>query len=367
MIEELIDLIERPQFPNRQGYDHLSIFDLLKEVNVPGVSVCVIKDFEVHWSKGYGFADVLSGDKVNENTLFQAASISKCINAMAVIKAAELGLFSLDEDINNVLKSWKAPKDFSKNRLSITPKMLASHTSGLTDGFGFPGYLPSETLPSVIQILDGDRLSNVEKPMFERKPYEVFKYSGAGSIILQQLIVDAFGKSYSEILNELVFKPLNMNKSTFCTPSLSGEDLTARAHGSSGEALESKWHVYPEKAAAGLWTTAEDLAKFVIEVQLSVLGKSNKVLSREGAYQMINPVGVGDYGVGFRVLKEGQGWFFEHGGGNWGFRCQLISHYLKGYGLIVMTNGSQGSTVLKVIKERVESHYGWDSVMKPAI
>lgn len=203
--------------------------------------------------------------------------------------------------------------------------------------------------------------------MFERKPYEAFKYSGAGTIILQQVLVDSFGKSYPEILDELVFKPLKMNKSTFCALALGEEALTARAHGFKGEALESKWHVYPEKAAAGLWTTSEDLAKFVIEVQLSVLGKSNKVLSRDGAYQMIKPVGVGDYGIGFQVLKEGQGWFFEHGGGNWGFRCQLISHQLKGYGLIVMTNGSQGSTVLKVIKERVEMHYGWDSVMKSAI
>ena len=128
-----------------------------------------------------------------------------------------------------------------------------------------------------------------------------------------------------------------------------------------------KWHAYPELAAAGLWTTPADLAKFAIEIQLSLQGKANKVLSPEMARQMVAPVGVGPFSVGLTIEKKGEGWYFSHGGSNWGFRGNLIAHVSKGYGVAIMTNGDRGGTLIDELVARVASIYFWDSLDKPLI
>jgi hypothetical protein len=124
--------------------------------------------------------------------------------------------------------------------------------------------------------------------------------------------------------------------------------------------------VYPEQAAAGLWTTPSDLARFAIEVQKSAVGKSNRVLSRTTVQEMLSPVGVGDYAVGFSIQKMGQGWYFQHGGSNWGFQCTLLAHKVKGYGLAIMTNADSGGAVMAELSRRIQAAYEWDSLAQPA-
>jgi hypothetical protein len=141
----------------------------------------------------------------------------------------------------------------------------------------------------------------------------------------------------------------------------------ARAHSGAGRAMDAKWHVYPELAAAGLWTTPTDLAKFAIDVQKTALGTSSRVLTRSSVREMLSPVGVGDYAVGFAITKEGEGWYFAHGGSNWGFQCELLAHRVKGYGLAVMTNSDSGRPVINEIRARVTAAYGWDSLDKPVL
>lgn len=367
-VSDFISLIESPQHPNRQGYDSLTLRETMERLGVPGLSVAVIKDFKIHWAKGYGLADVASQTPVSENTLFQAASISKPLNAMAILKAAQDGLLSLDSDISTLVKSCKLPENQYAKDKAVTPRMLASHTSGLGDGFGFPGYSPTDQLPTIAEIISGAGKSNVEQPTFSRAPFEAFKYSGAGSLILQQILMDVLSDDYDHIMQKWVLDPLGMNNSTYSQPlPQSKVDIAARAHGNNGETMDSMWRVYPELAAAGLWTTPSDLARFIIEIQASLHNASNRILDQHHVNLMVNPVGVGDYGVGFRLLKEGQGWYFEHGGGNWGFRCRAFAHKLKGYGFVMMTNGSQGTALMNVTKERIEWHYGWDSIAKPSI
>ncbi len=130
--------------------------------------------------------------------------------------------------------------------------------------------------------------------------------------------------------------------------------------------MGAKWHVYPELAAAGLWTTPSDLARFAIEVQRSAVGESNRVLSRTTIQEMLSPVGVGDFAVGFIVSKIGQGWYFSHGGSNWGFRATLLAHKVKGYGLVIMTNAEQGAAVAAELSRRIQMAYGWDSFAEAA-
>jgi hypothetical protein len=140
----------------------------------------------------------------------------------------------------------------------------------------------------------------------------------------------------------------------------------ARAHSRDGKAMGAKWRVHPEQAAAGLWTTPTDLARLVIEVQRASLGQSNRVLSRATVQEMLSPVGVGDYAVGFAIQKIGQGWYFAHGGSNWGFRGTLIAHKVKGYGLVILTNADQGGAVAGEVSRRIQRVYEWDSFAEPA-
>lgn len=128
--------------------------------------------------------------------------------------------------------------------------------------------------------------------------------------------------------------------------------------------MDAKWHVYPEQAAAGLWTTATDLAKLGIEVQKALHGES-KLLSRQTALEMVAPTGTGPFAIGFSIEKRGEGWYFTHNGSNWGFRADLAMHRLKGYGIAVMTNGDDGIGLIEQIEARVASAANWDSLDKP--
>lgn len=248
----------------------------------------------------------------------------------------------------------------------MTPRGLLSHTSGTGDGFGFPGYDPSTARPTVVQILDGEKPSNVGKVRLERPPFTAFKYSGGAVTIMQLALSDVAGRPYPEILQEWVLRPIGMTRSGYDQPLSPDRDgNAARAHDGQGRARDAKWHVYPELAAAGLWTTPTDLAKFAIEVQLSIQGRSNKVLSPSLVREMVTPVGVGPFAVGFSVAKMGEGWYFSHGGSNWGFRCDLVAHVLKGYGVAIMTNSDSGGPVIEELKTRVAAAYGWDTLDKP--
>jgi len=363
---EFQKIIELPQYPEAQGHGAFSLTELMEEFDVPGVSIAVIRDFEIHWAKAYGIADVETGAKVDTETLFQAASISKPVNAMAVLKLAEEGKLSIDDDINDFLTSWKFPDSPFTMERSVTPRMLASHTAGLGDGFGFPGYSPSSERPTTVQILDNDDLSNVGPLTMVRNPMTAYHYSGGGVTILQLMVTDVTGKLYSDVLQEYVLTPVGMTQSTFEQPLSPDRDRNAaRAHNGDGKSMGPKWHVYPEQAAAGLWTTPSDLATFAIEVQMSLIGKANHVLTETSVKEMLSPVGVGPFAVGFSVAKEGEGWYFSHGGGNWGFRCLLVAHKVKGYGFAIMTNGDNGGTVMGELKERIERAYNYDSLDKP--
>jgi len=346
--------------------DDADVEALMKKHNVPGVSVAVIKDFKIEWAKGYGVADVETNTPVTTDTMFQAASISKTIAAMASMKAIQNGTFQLDQDINTILKSWKLPGgEFTKDR-PVTPRSLMSHTSGTGDGFGFPGYAPNAPLPTLAQILDGQPPSNVRQVRLERPPLTGFKYSGGAVTIEELALQEAVGRPFVQIGRDFVLNPIGMTNSTFEQPLPAGrEKQAARAHNRTGSRMGDPWHVYPEHAAAGLWTTPTDLAKFLIEVQKTLQGQSTRVLTRASMLEMVTPVGVGPFAVGFQIAKSGEGWYFGHGGSNWGFQCDMIAHRLKGYGLAVMTNADNGGALAQELRAKIQELYKWDVLDKP--
>jgi len=355
--------VEGPQSPNRQGFDPYTLPEIMKRFHVPGVSIAVVHDFQVQWTKTYGVADVATHAPVIPDTRFQAASISKPATAFAVLRAVEAGRLSLDENVNTYLKSWKVPQN-EYTRGGVTLRALLSHTSGTADGFGFPGYNPSAPLPTLDQILDGKPPSNVGPVFWARPPFAAYEYSGGGIVIVQMVLQDVYGKPFAQIMQDTVLGPLGMTNSTYQQPLPPAEDkFAARAHDSGGKAMDAKWHVYPEQAAAGLWTTPTDLAKLGIELQKALRGES-KLLGHATALEMVAPTGTGPFAIGFSIVNKGQGWYFTHSGGNWGFRCDLLMHRLKGYGVVVMTNNDSGGEILDEIESRLAAAANWDTLDK---
>lgn len=359
--------IERPQSPDRGGLDAMTLEQVMQRFRVPGVSVAVILNGEVHWAKGYGVADVETGARVDVNTAFQAASISKPITAMAAVRLAQDGRLDLDGDVSRVLRGLTLMRD-SLHWAPVTPRSLFSHTSGSDDGFGFPGYNPGVPLPTPAQVVRGDPMANVSGVPFVRPPYTGYKYSGGGTTVMQQALVDITGRPFADLMQATILDPLGMTGSSYQQPPAPDQaPRRARAHNGAGQRMGAPWHVYPEQAAAGLWTTPSDLAKVLIEVQRAVRGPRGQVLTQDGARQMTTPVGVGPFAVGFQVEKRGEGWYFMHGGSNWGFRCDMIAHVRRGYGVVVMTNGDNGGPLISEIEARVAAAYNWDSLHKPLV
>lgn len=364
----VIARIEAAQTPDRQGFDALTLGEVMQRLRVPGLSVAVVKDFRIHWAKAYGVADVSTGRAVETTTRFQAASISKPVTAMAAVRLAQDRRFDLDADVNTYLESWKVPASDLTRTQPVTPRSLLSHTSGADDGFGFPGYDPAAPRPTLPQILNGQAPSNVGAFRFARSPYQGYKYSGGGTVVVQLALTDLTTQPFAELLQRTVLGPLGMTESSYEQPPPAAVAARlAHAHDGQGRAMSAPWHVYPEQAAAGLWTTPTDLARFVIEVQTAVRGPAGKVLSRASALEMTSPVGTGPYAVGLAVEQDGEGWYFSHGGSNWGFRCHLVGHVRKGYGVAIMTNGDRGDALIAEVERRLAEAYNWDLLHRPLV
>ncbi|MGD2217481.1 MAG: serine hydrolase [Gemmatimonadales bacterium] len=331
-----------------------TLAERIEALGVPGVSIAVINDGEIEWARGYGLADVESGRPVTTTTLFQAASISKPVAATAALRFVQDGLLELDEDVNGKLVSWKVPDNEFTEAQPVTLRGLVTHTAGMTV-HGFPGYARDQEVPSTIGVLDGE--GNTDPIRVDMEPRTEWRYSGGGYTVMQQLLADIAGKSFPEIMRETVLEPFGMSESTYEQPLPEARwEQAATAYESDGEGVEGKWHIYPEMAAAGLWTTPSDLARFAIAIQEAYAGESEAVLSTEMVRQMLTP-DLNDHGLGPAI--QGGGARFGHGGSNAGFRCTFTAFIEDGSGAAIMTNSDTGGALAQEILLNVGLEYGW--------
>jgi CubicO group peptidase (beta-lactamase class C family) len=286
-LQDRIQRVENGLLPLNSGSPQ-SLADRMAFYKTPGVSIAVINNGKLEWARGYGVLKAGSNDPVTTATLFQACSISKPIAAMAALDLVEQGRLDLDQDINKKLTSWKMPEnDFTKEQ-KVTLRRLLSHTAGTTV-MGLRGYAADEQIPTVRQILDGIKPANSEPITVDAVPGTRWRYSGGGFIVVQQLLTDVLQKPLPEIMRELVLQKLQMKQSTYqqpLPPSLRAQ--AASGHLADGEKIEGDWFIYPEMASGGMWTTPSDLTRIVIELQQAIAGRSNRILSREIANEMLS-------------------------------------------------------------------------------
>ena len=326
---------------------------------VPGVSVAVIKDFELDYVEVHGVKSKVTREPVTVQTLFQAASLSKSVSAAGVMSLVQEGVVSLDTDINDYLISWQVPDNELQDSEKVTLRRLLSHTAGTTVS-GFRGYRYTESVPSLIRILNGEPPANSAPIVVDRVPGSQFQYSGGGYVVMQQAVQDVTGASFPDFIRGRVLQPIGMDNSTYEQPlPASLRDSAASGYYANGVAVPGGHHIYPEIAAAGLWTTPTDLARFLMELQLSIRGESsNRVLSREKAEALLTEV-KRDYALGFDLWTHRGQPYFGHSGANDGFRCRMVAHRTEGYGVVILTNSDNGLELSDAVVQLIGQRDGW--------
>jgi CubicO group peptidase (beta-lactamase class C family) len=329
----------------------------MQRLHVPGVSVAVIRNGRIAWAKGYGVA-AKDGQPVTPDTLFQAASISKPVTALAALRMVEAKQLFLDADINATLTSWKLPP--GPKGAHATLRQLLSHTAGTTVS-GFPGYAHDAAVPNLVQVLDGAPPANTKPVRIDTPPGSAWNYSGGGYAVVQQAMIDRAGKPFDELLADAVLAPLGMKDSRFAQP-LSAALLprAAMPHDGKGEPYKGGPYTYPELAAAGLWTTPSDLARFALGVRENSDASGQALLSPSMARTMLTPV-KNVYALGFGVEGKGPARSFGHGGSNMGYQNVLFAYVEQRDGVVVMTNGEGGNDIAQGILRAVAFEYHWPS------
>ncbi len=352
----------------REDAPRRTIDEELARLHVPGVSIAVIDGGEIGWAQAYGVLEAGGSTPCDAETLFQAASISKPVNAALVLTLVDDGLLDLDADVNTYLRSWRVPAVGSWQP-RITLRQLLSHSAGMTVP-GFGGYPPGSAIPTVPEILNGATPANSAPVVVDTVPGLQYRYAGGGTTITQLVCMDVTGMDYADLVRQRVLEPLGMTRSTFAQPLPA--DLSsnaARGLDYRGVPIDGGWHVFPELAAAGLWTTPTDLALFGLGLNRA-RHTDGQFISRQQVQAMLTPQIPGDagtlysLGLGVYLSPIGGQTAFWHNGSNPGFKADWIMFGESGAGVVVMTSGDNGFMLAQSIMRACARAYGWAGISR---
>ena len=331
----------------------VTLAERMEQLKVPGISVAVFNNGRIEWAKAYGYADKEGRIPATPQTLFEAGSISKAVTALAALRLAEQGKLDLDANVNDRLKSWHLPDNEFTATHKVTVRNILNHTAGINVS-GFPGYPRDGKIPSPIEVLDGK--ASTPAVVVDKEPGQSMRYSGGGYTIMQVLLTDVTGQSFPDLMHDLVLGPLGMRNSTFEQPL--PEKSWARAasgYDRTGAKYPGDWHVYPAMAAAGLWTTATDLAKFALAIQ-KMQQSDHGLLSRQMVHTMLTP-GMNRDGLGVFITPDGKR--FWHSGSDFGFQGNLTAFIDNGAGIVVLANSDNGIRLADDLMLTAAGVYGW--------
>ncbi len=345
-LEERITRIENSLEPAFQiegdSIPNYNLEDRLKELGIPGLSIAVLNNGEIEWAKGYGYADISEDRKMDTETMLLAGSISKPVAALRAHQLAEQGVIDLDANINDYLTTWKLPDNDFTAKEKVTTKRILNHTAGLTV-WGFPGYDKGDTIPSVSDVLDGK--GNTPEVRVYKEPGESWMYSGGGYTIMQLMMTDVDKESFPSLMQKNVLDPMGMTSSTFINPLPEKyHAIAATGYRSNGDEVEGKWPIYPEMAAAGLWTTPSQLILWAKEIQQIQQSQKDGFLKVETVNAMLEQ-GMGNHGLGPGVGEYAYG----HGGADEGFRAQMSAWKDKPIAVVMMVNSDNGSIMQELM------------------
>ncbi|MFG2509745.1 amino acid adenylation domain-containing protein [Streptomyces rubiginosohelvolus] len=344
-LAEVAALIRRPAAP---AFPLDELTALMAEHQVPGVSVAVLGadgSTELH-----GVGHLRAGDSapVTPRTLFQVGSISKHVTAFATLRLVAQGLIGLDDPIDRHLTSWSLA-DLPEAPGPVTVRQLLGHTAGFARHRSV-GFRPGERVPSLRELLDGTGPVSTPRVSRQLVPGEVFRKSSTHYWVLQQLLEDATGESFEELMDRLVVTPMDLTGTSFdqSFPRTAGRPV-ALGHHVKGKHLDGGWRERAHLAAAGLWTTAEDLGKVARHFRAALLGLDGALIPRETAAELLRTHPGSFYGLGTIVDDTGDDAEFGHGGEPAGYWNLSLTHLRSGVGLVALTNSDSGKDVVKFL------------------
>jgi len=342
-----------------------TLAERMEYYNTPGVSIAVVNNYQIEWAKAYGIMDANTGEPVTTETIFEAASTSKLITAVMALQFVQKDLIELDKNVNNYLKSWQVPENEFTLKEKVTLRRLLTHQAGMPT----TNYDHDESIgyPTLIDVLNGESPALNKPAVPELVPGSQWQYSNVAYNVIQLLLEDVSGKSFQQIAEEIIFKPLGMNSSTFIYP-LDSErkKLEAMPHDAEGISREPAMHL-TALAHGGLTTTPTDLAKFTNELMLSYQGKSGKIISQEMTKQLFSkeceidqrkiPLPFSE-GLGVLLMGEGRDLLFTHPGNNYpGLNCWLIGWPERGTAAVIMTNAANLGKLSVEIISAINNEY----------
>lgn len=327
----------------------------MREHRIPGLSLAVVSKGAIVKEGGFGVTG--KGMAVTPATPFQAASISKTVAALGALRLVESGQLQLDANVNRTLRTWQIPdNEFTKDS-KVTLRGILSNSSGLGVP-SFPGYAAGAPVPSLRQLLDGKAPANTPAVRVDYVPRSQWRYSGGGHAVLQQLMSDAGGKPFAGLMHELVLAPLGMKHSSFEQTLPAALASTAAAGHVDGQLLPGGAHIYPELAAAGLWTTAPDLARFTIGLGSAFQGRPGAVLSQEMTKEMMSRQ-IRAEGLGVFVMgTDSRAPSLWYAGRNRGFDAFLWFAPASGDAIVILINANDNDETLKNIARSIAGKFG---------
>lgn len=335
-----------------------SLAERMAHHKVPGVAIALLRNGEVVRAVGYGVREAGSQDKVDGDTLFSVGSISKVVTAATTLRLVADGRLNLDRDVDDYLKRWKLPASAEVPDPRVSLRMLMSHTSGL-GVHGFADYQPAEPLPTLVQVLNGEKPAKNEAVRFKRSPGLLNDYSGGGTTVEQAAIEDAMGQPLGTLAQARVFGPLGMKRSTFESPLSAARGNIAKAHDGKGAptAQPRGWESFAEAGASGLWTSADDLGRFVGGLIKSYQGRGD-FLPQPLATAMMTEVAPSPVGLGPRLGGDGPGRYFFHRGANESYLSFMEGYLETGDGFVILTNGSNGMALIDEVRNALADAIG---------
>ena len=343
-----------------QEVDYQSLEQRQAHYDVPGVSVAFMRNGQLAWTMQSGVKDLTTELAVDENTVFQAGSISKPAFAAVLMKYRQVNSLDLDADVNTLLTSWQLPEHEWTGQDVVSLRRLLSHTAGTTV-HGFPGYAAGEPVPTLQQVLEGAFTANTDAVVVDIQPGTQMRYSGGGTTLAQLTLQDEANEPLPTMSQRLLFKPLGMTRSGFDQPiSKKLSNNMATPYDGDGAPIKGGAHTYATLAAAGMWSTPSDMLKMASGVRSAYLGQKTDWISQASAQEMLTnntpSIEPPNVGIGFfiNMSDDGEVLGFGHGGADAGFMSQLYLELDTGNGYAIMTNGNNGRQLISELEIRLK-------------